>query len=166
LDNELIGTLTNTRIPGWAHIVAAGGTFTWETWVPSDDIGDSMSHGWGSCALVAMQEVLLGVTPLAPPTRDGTTVLDIQPPPGKLSVSGQVPTISGTAEVRWERSGSATELELLLPPNTSGRVQMPAGRLTEGGRPLSESGLKQGGVPGRTTVLVPSGHYSFRSTQA
>ena len=42
-----------------------GGTFTWETWTPSDLIGDSMSHGWGSSALVAMQEVLLGAVPTA-----------------------------------------------------------------------------------------------------
>ncbi len=42
---------------------AAGGTFTWEVWKPSDLIGDSMSHGWGSSALVAMQETLLGRDP-------------------------------------------------------------------------------------------------------
>ena len=52
--------LTDTSFPGWAAIIKAGGTFTWETWTPSDLIGDSMSHGWGSSALVAIQEVLLG----------------------------------------------------------------------------------------------------------
>ncbi len=151
LDNELVDTLTNTRIPGWAHIVKAGGTFTWEVWVPSDDIGDSMSHGWGSCALVAMQEVLLGVVPVAPPS-DGTVNLAIYPPPGKLIVSGQVPTIAGTARIAWRRSGSATELDLLLPPNASAQVHLPAGRLTERGRPVSRQ------VP----VLVPAGSYRFR----
>ena len=62
----VVRTLTDTSIPGWAHVVAAGGTFTWEVWRPSDLIGDSMSHGWGSSALVAMQETLLGVTHLEP----------------------------------------------------------------------------------------------------
>ena len=37
---------------GWANILARGGTFTWEVWQPSDVIGDSMSHGWGSNVLV------------------------------------------------------------------------------------------------------------------
>ncbi len=58
----MVRTLTDASIPGWAHVVAAGGTFTWEVWRPSDLVGDSMSHGWGSSALVAMQETLLGVT--------------------------------------------------------------------------------------------------------
>ncbi len=142
LDDHLVALLTDTRIPGWAHIVAAGGTFTWETWRPSDDIGDSMSHGWGSCALVAMQEVLLGVTPMTPDASAGTVVLDVRPPPAKLSVSGVVPTIAGTATVRWRREGSATELSLLLPPNASAQVHM----------------------PGQETTLVPAGSFTFRAT--
>ena len=69
--DAVVHTLTDTSIPGWAHIVAAGGTFTWEVWRPSDLIGDSMSHGWGSSALVAIQESLLGVS-FMDPNPDGT----------------------------------------------------------------------------------------------
>jgi alpha-L-rhamnosidase len=167
LDDDLVNLLTNTRIPGWAHIVAAGGTFTWEVWVPSDDIGDSMSHGWGSCALVAMQEVLLGVMPVTPAGPSGTTVLEVRPPPGKLSVSGQVPTIAGTASVRWHRAGTVTELGLVLPPNVSAQVHMPGtrpGQITEGGRPLARGAGVTNGAPGLVTILVPAGSYSFRIT--
>ena len=60
-DADVVRILTDPSFPGWAAILKAGGTFTWETWTPSDLIGDSMSHGWGSSALVAMQEALLGV---------------------------------------------------------------------------------------------------------
>ncbi len=60
LPDAIVKILTDASRPGWAHILAAGGTFTWETWTPSDLIGDSMSHGWGSSALVAMKESLLG----------------------------------------------------------------------------------------------------------
>jgi alpha-L-rhamnosidase len=147
--------------------VAAGGTFTWEVWVPSDDIGDSMSHGWGSCALVAMQEVLLGVMPVTPAGPSGTTVLEVRPPPGKLSVSGQVPTIAGTASVRWHRAGTVTELGLVLPPNVSAQVHMPGtrpGQITEGGRPLARGAGVTNGAPGLVTILVPAGSYSFRIT--
>ena len=83
LPDDMVHTLTDTSIPGWAHIVAAGGTFTWETWQPSDLIGDSMSHGWGSSALVAMQETLLGVT-LRSPT-DGTVRVAVAPPSAGLA---------------------------------------------------------------------------------
>ena len=54
--------LTDTKDPGWAHIVAVGGTFSWESWTLSDVEGDGMSHGWGSSALVAFQTAILGVT--------------------------------------------------------------------------------------------------------
>ena len=81
--DAVVRTLTDASIPGWAHVVAAGGTFTWEVWRPSDLVGDSMSHGWGSSALVAMQETLLGVTHLEPGP-DGTIRLSVTPPTSGL----------------------------------------------------------------------------------
>ena len=84
LVQDMVRTLTDTATPGWAHIVASGGTFTWETWTPSDLIGDSMSHGWGSSALVAMQESLLGVT-LQAPAEDGAVLAAIIPPKAGLT---------------------------------------------------------------------------------
>ena len=63
---DMVHTLTDTSVPGWASIVAGGGSFTWETWTPSDLVGDSMSHGWGASALVAMHESLLGIQLLTP----------------------------------------------------------------------------------------------------
>jgi alpha-L-rhamnosidase len=169
LDADLVRLLTNTSIPGWAHIVAAGGTFTWETWVPSDLIGDSMSHGWGSCALVAMQEVLLGVTPNVPAHSSGVTALDLRPPPGRLSVSGLIPTTSGSATVAWRHSGPTTELDVLLPPNTSGTVHLPARSarsITEAGKPLAHSGGVKvlGTAAGLVTLSVAAGRYRFRAS--
>jgi alpha-L-rhamnosidase len=166
-DDRVVDLLTDARIPGWAHILAAGGTFTWEVWTPSDLIGDSMSHGWGSCALVAMQEVLLGVTPLTPDGAGATTLLDVHAPAGRLSVAGRVPTVSGAATVRWHRQRSAVELALTVPPNAAARVHLPAARtqdVTEGGRPLGRApGVTVQGVrPGDVTVEVVSGTYAFR----
>jgi len=64
--SDMVRILTDASVPGWARILAEGGTFTWETWTPSDLVGDSLSHGWGSSALVAMQETLLGVSLTVP----------------------------------------------------------------------------------------------------
>ncbi len=101
-------TLTDASIPGWAHIVAAGGTFTWEVWTPSDLIGDSMSHGWGSSALVAMQETLLGVT-LQEPGADGAVAArrSRRPSAGLGRAGGSVPTVAGPVQVAWQRRGEA-----------------------------------------------------------
>ena len=40
-DADLVARLTDPSADGWANVLARGGTFTWETWQPSDANGDS-----------------------------------------------------------------------------------------------------------------------------
>ena len=127
LDADVVETLTDASRPGWAWILAHGGTFTWEDWVPSDLIGDSMSHGWGSSALVAMQETLLGVVPSVPGAGDPPTVLEIAPAFDVLdTASGAVPTLAGTAYVSWGKARSSLHVSLSLPANSLGLMRLPA----------------------------------------
>jgi alpha-L-rhamnosidase len=164
--SELVHTLTNAATPGWAHIVARGGTFTWETWIPSDLIGDSMSHGWGSSALVAMQESLLGVT-LQPPDASGAVLAAISPPKSGLArARGSVPTIAGPLSINWKRSGAALTLQVDVPTNASVRLSIPAPRVTavqEGGLPVSRApGVSVESTAGGVVVLgAGSGSYRF-----
>jgi alpha-L-rhamnosidase len=126
LDADVVETLTDASRPGWAWTLAHGGTFTWEAWLLSDLIGDSMSHGWGSAALVAMQEALLGVSPAVPKAGQPPTVLEIAPAFGVLdSASGAVPTVSGTASISWARSRDL-HVALKLPPNSQAVMRLPA----------------------------------------
>jgi alpha-L-rhamnosidase len=165
----MVHTLTDASVPGWAHIVAAGGTFTWEMWQPSDLIGDSMSHGWGSSALVAMQETLLGVS-LMEPTPDGTVHLSVAPPTGGLSrASGSVPTIAGPVEVSWQRRPGGTALELTVPANASAMVRLAASEpssVREGGVPAGKAaGVAVLSVTDGVAVLsVGSGSFRFTSS--
>jgi alpha-L-rhamnosidase len=123
---DMVRTLTDARIPGWAHIVASGGTFTWETWTPSDLIGDSLSHGWGSSALVAMQETLLGLT-LLPPGDDGVVTVAIAPPPAGLAAArGSLPSSAGPVSLAWSKQGSRLSLATTIPPNAAARITLPA----------------------------------------
>ena len=148
----MVRTLTDASVPGWAHILAAGGTFTWETWTPSDLIGDSMSHGWGSAALVAMQETLLGVSPLEPGAGGTVRVLVNPPSNGIAAASGSVPTVAGPVSAQWRRSGTRLSLDLSVPPNASAHISMPA---------PSASAVREGGVPATSSpgiqVLSDSG---------
>jgi alpha-L-rhamnosidase len=168
LPEALVRTLTDASIPGWAHIVAAGGTFTWEEWKPSDLIGDSMSHGWGSSALVVMQESLLGVT-LLEPGPDGTVRAAVTPPSSGLDrAEGSVPTVAGPVRVSWQRRGRGMAVDLTVPANAMATVRLPAG---------AASGVREGGVPagrapgvdvvsaadGAVVVSVGSGSYRFSS---
>ena len=169
MPEAMVHTLTDTSIPGWAHIVAAGGTFTWEQWRPSDLIGDSMSHGWGSSALVAIQESLLGVS-FMEPNPDGTVRVAVAPPSAGLAhASGAVPTVAGPVSVTWERRGGGMSLGLVVPSNASALVHLPTtnpSSVRESGVPASRApGVAQFAPSGgRARLSVGSGSYRFTSS--
>jgi alpha-L-rhamnosidase len=165
---DVVRLLTDASVPGWAHILEAGGTFMWETWTPSDLIGDSMSHGWGSSTLVAMQEILLGVSFMEPDVH-GTVQVSVTPPRGVLShAAGSVPTVAGPVAVSWERraGGSALALDLTVPANAAARVYLPASSTSavhESGVPIDRArGVSVVSVANGTAVLdTGSGAYRF-----
>jgi alpha-L-rhamnosidase len=148
--------------------VASGGTFTWETWTPSDLIGDSMSHGWGSSALVAMGETLLGLS-LLPPTSDGAVRISISPPHSGLTrAAGSMPTPAGPVALSWSRSASTFSLQLTVPANAAATIALPAANksaVRENGFALgAASGVTYGTYAnGMAYLAVGSGSYEFNS---
>ncbi len=165
---DMVRILTDPSVPGWAQILARGGTFTWETWTPSDLIGDSMSHGWGSSALVAMQETLLGLS-LMEPNPDGTVRVVVAPPSAGLArAKGSMPTIAGPVTVSWQRRGAGVALGVVVPANASAFVHLPASDPSS----VRESGLAATKAPGvavysmgggKAVLWVGSGAYRFTS---
>jgi alpha-L-rhamnosidase len=164
--SDMVHTLTDATTPGWAHIVAVGGTFTWETWVPSDLIGDSMSHGWGSSALVAMQESLLGVTLMAP-DESGTVHASINPPTSGLDgARGSVPSIAGPIAVTWRNGKSALSLDAVIPANARATILFPTtdfAAVKESGRAIDHAPAVtfESIANGKVVVTVGSGSYRF-----
>ncbi|HLN15686.1 MAG TPA: family 78 glycoside hydrolase catalytic domain [Acidimicrobiales bacterium] len=188
MDGAMVKTLTDAGSPGWAYILAHGGTFTWESWTPSDLEGDSMSHGWGSGALVAMQEHLLGIEPLPPGTLPGPPVathLVVAPPLDAIRhgarsserltfASGTAPTTSGPVTLAWRNSAlnrntDRLALSLTLPANSRARLELPAagpGSVTESGRQVTQAtgvSVEDTSVPGVLTLLVDAGSYRFEA---
>jgi alpha-L-rhamnosidase len=167
--DDIVTLLTDASQPGWAHIVAKGGTFTWETWEPSDLIGDSMSHGWGSSALVAMSESLLGLT-LLPPTAEGGVRVAISPPRSGLShASGSIPTMAGQVTLAWSRRSHTFALAATVPPNAAATVAMPASShsaVRESGSAIGDiSGVSHGTyADGLAHFALGSGSYQFTSS--
>jgi alpha-L-rhamnosidase len=168
-DRDVVTRLTDRKAPGWASILAQGGTFTWEVWNPVDANGDSMSHGWGSNVLVEIQSALLGVTPTAP----GYATFDLAPPrTGLAFASGRVPTPRGAVVVSWHArraGGGAATLDVTVPANATATVQFPVTHLhalTINGRPAS--GVAGVRVLARTgdgaTLAVGAGTYRLRAT--
>jgi alpha-L-rhamnosidase len=118
--DDVIARLTDEN--GWAHILAEGGTFTWESW-PGSEIGDSESHGWGAQALVDFIEVLLGVRIASP----GGAEVSIVIPRTKLTAAqGTVPLQRGAVAVAWQRSETGKlAVQVDLPTNMRARLSLP-----------------------------------------
>ena len=180
-DSDILHILTDASEPGWANILAQGGTFTWEMWHPQDqDVltpplasllgnGDSRSHGFGSNVLVAIQQTMLGVIPTTP----GYASFDVTVPLHALSyASGRVPTPHGAIKVAWRRPVVATRpfaVDVTVPANTKARVSIPASSLDhvrESGMALSRrEGVASASIDGDLAVVeVGAGSYHFTST--
>jgi alpha-L-rhamnosidase len=160
LDADLVRIVTNPNGPGWGHILASGGTFCWESWTPSDLEQDSLSHGWGSGALVGLHEALLGATVLSPGASGGSlkdvTFLSIAPPSGGLThAAGTLTTRAGPVAVRWVKGtgGRALQLTVALPANAGAEVALPARSL----KAVTESGRSVSGAPGVAVVAAKGG---------
>ncbi len=147
-DRDFVARVTDPRTPGWANILARGGTFTWEVWKPLDSNGDSMSHGWGSNVLVEIQRELLGVTPTGP----GYSTFDVSTPQaGLAAASGRVPTTRGFIVVAWRRGTrpEASTLDLTVPPDATATVHL---HVAERGADHRE---RPAGEPGEWGVAPP-----------
>jgi alpha-L-rhamnosidase len=119
-DDEVLARLTDASALGWANILARGGTFTWESW-EAPETGESLSHGWGSAALVPLLQSLLGVTVTAP----AAAALRIAPPTGTSlrHAAGTIWTQAGPVTVEW----TTDSLTVDLPPNVTAQVHVPGG---------------------------------------
>ena len=168
-DRDVVTRITDPKTPGWANILAQGGTFTWEVWKPVDANGDSMSHGWGSNVLVEIQRALLGVIPTAP----GYATFDVAPPSaGLASASGRVPTPRGFVVVAWHArpaGGGAATLDVTVPANATATVRFPVAHLhtlTVDGRPVDAApGVHLIAQTGDgATLTVGAGTYQLRAT--
>jgi alpha-L-rhamnosidase len=140
-------------------------------WNPSDLIGDSMSHGWGSNVAVQIQRSLLGVRPTAP----GFAAFDVSPPVvGLARASGSVPTPRGAITAAWSRPTVADgrfSLDVHVPPNSVATIAVPAERVSDvsegGGRVDRAKGVRSVRAAGGIAHLeVGAGAYNFRTAPA
>lgn len=153
--DQFVRRLTDADSIGWAKILAAGGTFTWESW-EAPETGDSLSHGWGAAPVADILQTLLGVTVTAP----GAAQVLIRPPAGGLtSASGSAPTQRGDVGVTWHRSGSHLTLTVDVPVNVRAEVQVPAtGQVRVDGEGTAEfAGVRDG----YATYTAGSGRLTF-----
>ncbi len=120
--DAVLDLLTNPTQPGWARLLEAGGSFTWEAWELEEGSDYSQSHAWSASVVREILEYLLGVRVTAP----GASAVVIQPPVCRLEqASGSVPTQRGAVAVSWKRTADGMELECTVPAGINAQVVLP-----------------------------------------
>ena len=167
---------TQTTYPGWGYMIREGATTLWERWEYMAGGGmNSHNHIMFGSIDAWFYKVLAGISQdLAAP---GFRRVIIKPYIiGDLNyVSTSVNTIRGKVSSSWRREQSTLVVEVTVPVNSEGEVNLPLSGLKnpvikEGGREIYKNGSYIQGVAGITngkrdggyvTFGVGSGAYSF-----
>ena len=159
---------TQTDYPSWGHwIEELGWTGLGEYW---EHTSRSRNHHFFGTIVQWMYEDLAGMRPLEP----GYRRIEFRPEaPAQLEhVSASYESVRGTVATTWRRTREGVELEVVVPPNATGRVYVPgfspaAVMESGGGAPIVADkalGVKYVGVEGDRIVYdVGSGRYVFRT---
>lgn len=124
LTDAVLDLLTSSEQPGWARLLEAGATFTWEAWELVEGTDYSQSHAWSASVLKEILEFLLGVRVSVP----GGSELLIEPPVCRLEhAGGSVPLPLGSVAVSWRRTSAGMRLECTVPAGVTATVRLPAG---------------------------------------
>ena len=169
MPEAMVHLLTDTSIPGWAHIVAAGGTFTWEVWNRATSSGTPCRTAGAPPRWWPCRRPCSGST-LGEPDADGTVHAVVAPPSAGLDrAEGSVPTVAGPLHVAWQRRSKGMTMALTVPANAAATVRLPASAPR---RACARAARLRHDAPGVTVVSaadgvvvlsVGSGTYRFTS---
>ncbi|NGO39541.1 family 78 glycoside hydrolase catalytic domain [Limisphaera ngatamarikiensis] len=166
----------NKTYPSWLQQVLWGATSMWERWdgwTPERGFQDpgmnSFNHYWLGCVGEWLYSRAAGIDTEGPAFK----TMRIRPLIPRSSeglewVQAHYDSIRGRIESRWRRQGERVELEVVVPPNTTALVHVPARSpddVREGGRPLTQApGISVVDRSGDEVILqVGSGRYRFTS---
>jgi alpha-L-rhamnosidase len=162
---------TQKTYPGWGYMVEQGATTVWELWNgnTADPAMNSGNHVMqiGDLA-VWMYEYLAGIR--SDPEKPGFRHALIRPyAAGDLTfVKASHKSMYGTVASSWKRDKGQFMLDVMVPPNTTATVWIPAkdaAGVTESGKKAAEArGVKfLRAEAGAAVYEVVSGSYLFRS---
>jgi alpha-L-rhamnosidase len=170
--------LNREQYPSWLYPVKQGATTIWERWdglKPDGTFQDKGMNSFNHYAYGAIGEwmyrVMAGIEidPAAPGYKH--TLIQPRPGGGFTSVSASHATPYGRVSSAWKIDGSAFELAVEIPSNTTATIRLPGARLAdvkEGGMALSAAaGLASPRQDGPDVVVdAGSGLYRFAYTPA
>ncbi len=122
--------LLQTRCPSWLYPVSMGATTVWERWdsmMPdgSINVGEMTSFNHYALGAVAdfLQRVVAGLAPAEPGCR--TMLVRPRPGGGLTHASASLRTPYGDASVHWQRTADRLVVDVVVPPGSRARVELP-----------------------------------------
>ncbi|HCE42580.1 MAG TPA: hypothetical protein DET40_03430 [Lentisphaeria bacterium] len=148
--------LSKTTFPGFGFMIASGATTMWENWAYEN--GSHCHPMYGSVS-DWMYRYVAGIR--QDPDSNGFDKITVVPWPGPelTHASAKVLTIRGTLDVRWEKGGMLTLVEVVIPVGCSARIIVPKSnsgkcKLFESGNPLSPG---KGKLPAGISKVMDNG---------
>jgi alpha-L-rhamnosidase len=146
--------------PSWGWMLENGATSLWETWKESDNTFSHNHPMFGSISAWLIRH-LGGIQCADDATGFDRIVIQPQTGHGLTWVKSSHQSVRGLIESNWKTTAQGTEFDIVIPPDTTATIQLPAGTLTESGKPLVEvegvTVLESSG----NRVKVGSGRYRF-----
>ncbi len=150
--------------PGWGYMNSRGATTIWERWDgirPDGTLQDPGMNSFNHYGLGSVGDWLYrtvgGVAPAAPGYRE---VLIAPKPGGTLSAAASsLQTAYGLTRAEWTRAGATLTLKVVIPPNATATVRVPASSAAAVTAPAEA--VPQGYAGGVATYTLASGSYTF-----
>jgi alpha-L-rhamnosidase len=160
---EVVNTMVNLRdFPGWSHMLDRGATTLWEHWQFSDN---TFSHNHPMFGSVSqwLYNWPGGIEPAPDAVAFDKFTLQPQFLKGLDWVRCTYRSVRGPVTCDWKREEASVAMDLRVPVNTTATLILPAGVITENGRPLLDlKGVKiVSDRVGYSGFKLESGQYHF-----
>jgi len=161
--HDLALTLANRRaFPSWGWMLENGATTLWEDWKGTDGAKSHSHPMFGSISAWFFRWVG-GIQPAPDAVGFDRILIRPQVPHGIEWAKSSHQSIRGRIESNWETSIEGARFEIVIPPDTTATVELPAGEILESGLPIAGApGIVVGEVADDIQSLqLGSGHYRF-----
>ncbi len=128
---------TRTTFPSWGWMIENGATTLWEDWRGTDG-AKSHSHPMFGSVSAWFFRWLGGIQPAPDAVGFDRAVIRPHVVADLEWVETSHRSIRGLIESNWRVTPEGTRFEIVIPPDTTATIELPAGVATESGRPVSE----------------------------
>jgi alpha-L-rhamnosidase len=129
---------TRKTFPSWGWMLENGATTLWEDWKGGADVKSHNHPMFGSIS-AWFYRWLGGIQPAADAAAFDRIVIRPQVVNGLEWVKCSHRSVRGKIESNWKTAANGTEFEIIIPPDIEAAIELPAGTLTESGKPLAEA---------------------------